>query len=104
MGYKYESWVTLGGSLSRFFNVENRKDSFPEAKYHTSWDWLMPVVEKIEKLGFIVEILISTNTMQQCNVYGREDFTELTVEAKSKIETVYRAVTEFIQWYNTQKS
>ncbi len=24
--------------------------NFREAKYHTSWDWLMPVVEKIESI------------------------------------------------------
>ena len=26
-----------------------------EYKYHTSWDWLMPVIEKIESLGYTFE-------------------------------------------------
>ena len=26
-----------------------------ELKYHTSWDWLMPVIEKIESLGYTFE-------------------------------------------------
>src|ERR1044072_3730139 len=32
------------------------KDMIVEkAKYHTSWDWLMPVVEKIEKINHITD-------------------------------------------------
>src|SRR5437870_607544 len=42
------------------FNAQaNRYDKIcmvANLKYHTSWDWLMPVVEKIESLDFQADI------------------------------------------------
>ena len=42
--YQYEGW---------YKNHEHnyRICGFDGLKYHSSWDWLMPVVEKIEQLG-----------------------------------------------------
>ena len=47
-------------------------------KYHTSWDWLMPVVEKIENISG--ELILSTN-----------------------LENTYPEVVEFIKQYNDEK-
>ena len=59
-----------------------------DLEYHTSWDWLMPVVEKIEnylsdnvgKVGYFDECLSSNN-----------------------LEVRYNAVVEFINEYNKTK-
>jgi hypothetical protein len=50
--------------------------------YHMSWDWLMPVVNKIEEEceGVPLQLL-------NCNLY-------------SEIGEVYQAVVEFIKQYN----
>lgn len=81
-----------------------------EVKYHTSWDWLMPVVEKIETIEipdyylpecyFIVTIepgycVISEN--------GEAPMVEYQDQESPKISIVYEAVIEFIEWYNTNK-
>lgn len=61
-------------------------------KYHLSWDWLIPVVEKIEDLNYGFEIIgnyckIGNNTNIQCS-------------QPTKIQAVYNACVEFIKWYN----
>ena len=70
-----------------------------DIKYNSSWDWLMPVVEKIENFGFeffIVEdrVKIAHNTDHSIDVII--DFTS----GRGKNETAYQAVVEFIKWYN----
>lgn len=72
--------------------------------YHKSWDWLMPVVEKIEMLDCVLAVTISTNevTIESMN----EEFTFIEVirwEDKDSIRGVYKAVVEFIEWYNKNK-
>lgn len=67
-------------------------------KFHSSWDWLMPVVEKIEGIGFTINITT-------CTVYinnFEDSFKQIigTSDSYSKIEAVYNAVIEFIKFYN----
>ena len=65
---------------------------FNELKYHSSWDWLMPVVEKIEKTYAYVDI-------KGCAV---NISTIVETSAPTKIEAVYMACVEFIEWYNNK--
>lgn len=70
----------------------------PLPNYDTSWDWLMPVVEKIGKI---------------MNEFEKKPFLEMD-EAREmlmtlgeclchvEIENAYKAVVEFIEWYNSQ--
>ena len=62
-----------------------------ELKYHTSWDWLMPVVQKIESLGYVF-------TIQG----GKAEYGEMISEtqcfiAEDKLSSTYNAVVEFIK-------
>lgn len=70
-------------------------------KYHESWDWLMPVVEKIDRLGFSVTIR-RTRTIIETVLTGR--IVESIHPDYSMLNVTYQAVIEFIKWYNTQKS
>lgn len=70
-------------------------------EYHSSWDWLMPVVEKIESIGaYSVEIdkykvrVFHITTWKNRTVFYAE-----TIE-KKKIDVVWSAVVEFIKWHN----
>ncbi len=58
-----------------------------EFQYHTSWDWLMPVIEEIDHLEYESERLDKINQALVTKV----------------IEDVYNAVVEFIKWYNQNK-
>jgi len=82
-------------------------------KYHNSWDWLMPVIIKIEdtpmNLKSVTEyckVYISRHNdinepFYYCNIFVNED-TQFNGESKiSKIESVLESVVKFIEWYNT---
>lgn len=63
-------------------------------EYHTSFDWLMPVVEKIEGLGYTVHIEGSYCKIGDMNA---------VISDADKIEVTWLAVVEFIQWHNANK-
>ncbi len=69
--------------------------------YHCSWDWIMPVVEKIESIGYPVTI----NCHKSCYInITSKDASHIMVDfAETKIEAVYNAVVEFIKWFNEHK-
>lgn len=73
-----------------------------ELKYDTSWDWLMPVVEKIEKYGCIVEIFMAlTYGCRITTVHGPiMSFINDNNGGLPGITGVYKSVVEFIKWYN----
>lgn len=70
-------------------------------EYNTSWDWLMPVVEKIESLGHGVTIGMGMYCVIQDDI--TEDGIEFTGMEDGKLLSTYRAVIEFIEWYNENK-
>jgi len=72
--------------------------SVDDIMYSTSWDWLMPVVEKIEDTwDFSVHIEDFC-----CTIFTRS--VEFSFESpESKIDATYKAVVELIQWYNEQE-
>ncbi len=75
-------------------------------KYHTSWSWLMPVVEKIENLGYI-SIIEKMNTEFDChrvffNKRGTLEEVARGSRDESKFVAVHLAVEDFIKWFNKQ--
>ena len=80
------------------------KDEFNinQLKYNSSWDWLMPVVEKIETLGFWIR-------MDYGDVFVVDDDSNIIIEnpmhedGYTKLSLVYQVVVEFITWYNKNK-
>ena len=88
--------------------------SLSELKFYSSWDWIMPCIEKIELIEdsyhgrFVVYISSNNCTIQSTNF--RLD--KISVEpshyfnslyGNSKIEAVWVAIVEFIKWYNSCK-
>ncbi len=79
-------------------------------QYHTSWDWLMPVVEKIEIINhdlYSFEIVCCRSIITEF-VNDNDDLLKCTqkqivrVTADTKIQSAWQAVTQFIKWYNSQ--
>jgi hypothetical protein len=79
------------------FNIyENSDGKMLEAmsmKYHSSWDWLMPVWKKVVDIGDNIGSEVR-------NVYFTNIKHGLYV---CDINVVFKAVVEFIEWYNKQK-
>ena len=102
MGYNVEGdYLTLPDMLESL-------DLEEEVHFHSSWEWLMPVVEKIEEIPtedvegshkvhrFLVKIegiVCEITDMKEVKVVVYED-------SGDKLSNVYYAVLEFIDWYN----
>ncbi|WP_441000004.1 hypothetical protein [Fodinibius sp. SL11] len=68
-----------------------------DMKFHLAWKWLMPVVIKIEDdLGY--SVLIKDKA---CMVVVDDD-TTFEAESDTKMEAVWRAIVEFLDWNNNQ--
>ena len=75
-------------------------------KFHSDWNWLMEVVEKIENLtdknNFVLyDINIYSDAVI---IADQEDHEKVSITKSdgftSKIEMVYKACIEFVKWYN----
>lgn len=71
-----------------------------EVKFHTSWDWLMAVVEKIEKYNDSCALVIIED--ERCHIDTQNGFS-VDSTSESKILSTYNAVCQFIEWYNANK-
>jgi hypothetical protein len=73
--------------------------------YHTDWNWLMPVVEKIEHIDSIdVNILTNGTRIYEWRSGGKVIIdNSADISFSNKIEHTYHAVVEFIKWYNENK-
>ncbi len=72
--------------------------------YDSSWDWLMPVVEQIENLGYYTEINKKINGGNYVHIADNSLNKDIanSFGLESKIEAMWQAVVEFIKWYNTK--
>jgi hypothetical protein len=101
-GYFIPYWC-----LVNMDSIELGKGKITE--YHKSYDWLMPVVEKIESLkspdgqcagNYFCMILGNGISIELPN--KEKDILICSTEQKklTKIEAVYLGVVKFIKWYN----
>ena len=93
----------MGYEIDPLFTMPDGSDYNNNALYHLSWDWLMPVVEKIESFIFKNDEYYNFQILGGCCVYViSSNGNELICvdNGKSKLDCVYQAVIEFIEWYN----
>lgn len=67
-----------------------------EIKYDSSWDWLIPVVEKIDSMGHHFHLYSDSAEIDLC---GKERL-QFRASKLTKIEACYDVVIQFINWYN----
>lgn len=98
-------WDTVGLNIpkcevtSEVFHTEWGLGNF---RFHSSWDWLMPVVIKIgEKYDRI--LFGNDETMYECQIIGytdnESDF-EYGETGSDLIQLVFEGIVEYIKWYN----
>ena len=80
-------------SYRNMYWTEKAKEGFGEGElvnllYHTSWDWLMPVLEKIKNVGFAPD-----------KMYNEKSIDYILTNNFSKTN-LYHAVVEFIKSHN----
>lgn len=99
---KRRAETLISGMEDEFPNSEIEMDTSVLA-FHTSWDWLMPVVEKIRELGYYMLINSATEEVKIFNNYEGGLF-DVDYEDKPMILGVYDIVVQFIQWHQLQSA
>ena len=96
------------GVIPTIEDGENEKHYFlpQEMLFDTDWNWLMVVVEKIENME-------DENRCSKYNFEMVQTFVEIIdnnnsdtiveIDKNTKIQATYKAVVDFIKWYNNQK-
>ena len=91
------------GRYLMFEYADNNHRTEQDLAYHISWDWLMPVVEKIECttidnndnsdnfFNVMIEVF-------ECNINGGNIC--ICENGNTKLEATYKAVVEFIKQLN----
>lgn len=71
--------------------------------YHESWNELMPVVEKIDLMGFDVQI--SRISIKISRILENENpiISLVCGDVSQKLDLCFLACVEFIKWYNQNK-
>ena len=92
---------TFSSGIVNYYHQDIAEGSFfedNELSYNLSWDWLMPVVEKIESLrdanGNAYRF-----TIDMCNAQIEETNIEI-LGGRFKLDTTHKAVVQFINQYN----
>ena len=95
--------------------MENPMIILPQMlEYNTSWDWLIPVIEKIESLWIGHGQMRCKIERTHCQISDRGGYYAMNSDLKkdyqlggacfsnnyTKIENTYRMVVEFIKWHN----
>ena len=107
--YKYHIPTVFNGFINSYdgymdFSENSKKENcynhyVKNMGFHDSYDWLMPVVEKInsfDKHGVVIHFnrtVISTHFKNKINIISSK-------KDESLINNTYKAVVEFIKWYN----
>jgi hypothetical protein len=119
MGLKYETRNYFGGDFKpdengfdtyshnsimtgTYYGGEKTSMLVDKMRYHTSWNWLMPVIDKIETMGCEV-----VHRVGDCNIYEIDEQENykciIDVQGINKLESTYKAVVKFIKDYNDGK-
>lgn len=104
MGGKYMPYTEgMFGHFDHFMFPKLQYDEnfikINDLQYCSSWDWLMPVIEKIEKQGYYTNILSADNdnTKHTIHITPLDDDEQYTSWYNSKIEAVWIGVVKFIK-------
>ena len=88
-------------------NINIDIDIYEQCKFHSDWNWLMQVVEKIESLPdeenygkFFFEIYQDSISIFSNGHYINELID--VIGQGSRLNNVYQACVEFINWYNNR--
>lgn len=104
MGMKPHDINELDGFWTNTIKA-HKFDNVMSLQFHSDWNWLMEVVEKIESLEYYSISIQIWN--KRCSVDVSENFEKdlfhYAKSEKTKIEAVYNACIEFIKWYNQKK-
>jgi len=90
LGY-YRNGYHLSTNLLKMLQYTRHET---DLHFHSDWNWLMQVVEKIYTIDLYYDKYIEFNS---------SIFSNGKIELSTRIDLVYNQCVEFIKWYNEQK-
>lgn len=83
-----------------YYIRKNKEYKIEEAQYHSSWDWLMTAVDKIEELGFRVYL-----DKYSCQIYRKDlEFpNNFIIDAdfkEDRLANAFDGISAFAEWWN----
>ena len=89
--------------IAEFMGMEDYQEmgEYVTPNYHSSWDWLMTVVEKIESLGYEFTIVESRCKVSNNTDHSIEELFHIETIG-SKFKTTYDSVVQFIKLNKTE--
>ena len=90
---EFMGYTEKNKKIKEIYNQEAEVKSF---SYHTSWDWLMPVIKK-------VNMVTKYDDYNQNRLHIQRVLNDCINENAVGIDEVYKAVVEFINEYNKRK-
>ena len=111
MGWKENKDMVVkltSGSITYYFQ-KNDEACIPETMcYHSDWNWLMKVVEKIHSMQSYGVLINPNGTYIQdeddkviCMTFKNEEVNGEIISS-SNIEATFNCCAEFVKWYNEQ--
>ena len=105
LGFKHhegsEYWTTMLWGGNGF--------TLRQMRFHSDWNWIMEVVEAIEKLHFNVRMSCTCITIE--NAFDNDSdlnpiykFHSIQGEFETKKEAVVQAINQFLIWYNNERT
>jgi hypothetical protein len=93
--------------IAEFMNERKRNLELDEAAthyhYHKEWDWLMPVIQKIDTMGF--DVKIGRISCSISRILEKEPIVSLVCgDISKKSELVFSTIVRFIEWFNKHNS
>ena len=95
------NWFNKNEKTGHCFNKCSCKNNSTIFHYHWSWDWLMPVVEKIESLGYFVKISTKMSAISRDNKGNSDSYLVKAVFGDdNKLKKTYDCVVSAIKYIN----
>lgn len=113
--------ILLANFLGWEFNVDsgmfkvphlNEEFNLDSLQFHSDWNWLMLVVEKIENLGMLFkvsrwredEVLLNGYWCTISDSFSGVEFADSAYidDTETRIEAMYLACIPFVKWYNNE--
>jgi hypothetical protein len=96
----HNGWEYLGDKYNDEISQSDLFEDYKYSlKYDTDWNWIMEVVEKIERLGY-TDVFDIDKTHVFIRYGNHLIFKPITTTKK---EAVIQAIWEFLNWYNENK-
>ena len=79
-----------------FYPIAGKLRIAEQLEYHSSWDWLMPVIEKINHIDKNANVTLRRDILH----FQRNNNCIFDMTIFETKERVWYAVVDFIKWYN----